>query len=83
MKTNIEERNIEQSGNFAESQFTIKASRKAFKILSDSLYSDKIKAIIRELSCNAYDAHVDAKNLDTPFDIHLPSVLEPIFYIRD
>lgn len=83
MKTNIEERNIEQSGNFAESQFTIKASRKAFKILSDSLYSDKIKAIIRELSCNAYDAHVDANNLDTPFDIHLPSTLEPIFYIRD
>lgn len=83
MKTNIAERNIEQSGNFSESQFTIKASRKAFKILSDSLYSDKIKAIIRELSCNAYDAHVDANNLDTPFDIHLPSRLNPSFYIRD
>ena len=64
-------------------QYSIKASAKAFKILSDGLYSDKVKAPIRELSTNAYDAHVANGNADSPFDVHLPSVAEPWFAIRD
>ena len=64
-------------------QYSIKASAKAFKILSDGLYSDKIAAPIRELSTNAYDAHVAKGNTNTPFDVHLPSVAEPWFSIRD
>ena len=64
-------------------QYSIKASAKAFKILSDGLYSDKIAAPIRELSTNAYDAHVAQGNTNTPFDVHLPSVAEPWFSIRD
>ena len=64
-------------------QYSIKASAKAFKILSDGLYSDKIAAPIRELSTNAYDAHVAKGNINTPFDVHLPSVAEPWFSIRD
>ena len=64
-------------------QYSIKASAKAFKILSDGLYSDKIAAPIRELSTNAYDAHVAKGNINTPFDVHLPSVAEPWFAIRD
>lgn len=64
-------------------QYSIKASAKAFKILSDGLYSDKIAAPIRELSTNAYDAHVAKGNTHTPFDVHLPSVAEPWLAIRD
>ena len=64
-------------------QYSIKASAKAFKILSDGLYSNKVTAPIRELSTNAYDAHVAKGNADTPFDVHLPSVAEPWFAIRD
>ena len=64
-------------------QYSIKASAKAFKILSDGLYSDKLAAPIRELSTNAYDAHVAKGNINTPFDVHLPSVAEPWFSIRD
>ena len=64
-------------------QYSIKASAKAFKILSDGLYSDKLAAPIRELSTNAYDAHVAKGNIHTPFDVHLPSVAEPWFSIRD
>lgn len=65
------------------STFRIKASAKAFSILSSGLYSDKILAIVRELSTNAYDSHVAANNVTTPFDVHLPSVLDPNFKIRD
>jgi hypothetical protein len=64
-------------------EFRIRNSAKAFNILSSGLYANKIRAIIRELSCNAVDSHVAAGNKDTPFDVHLPNSLEPWFSIRD
>lgn len=63
-------------------QFTITANGRAFKILSDGLYSDKIRAIIRELSCNARDSHVAAGNA-APWSIHLPNMDEPWFSVED
>ena len=67
----------------AAGEFRIRNSSKAFKILSDGLYSNKIRAVIRELSCNALDSHVAAGKKSTPFDVHLPSVFEPWFAVRD
>ncbi len=64
-------------------EFRIRNSAKAFKILSDGLYANKIRAIIRELSCNAVDSHVAAGKADVPFSVHLPNQLEPWFSIRD
>lgn len=64
-------------------EFRIRNSSKAFSILSSGLYANKIRAIIRELSTNAYDSHVAAGRGTTPFDVHLPSTLEPWFSIRD
>lgn len=65
------------------STFKIKASSKAFQILSASLYSNKLGSMIRELSTNAYDAHVMNNKQDVPFHITLPNSLEPTFNIRD
>jgi hypothetical protein len=64
-------------------EFRIRNSAKAFSILSSGLYANKIRAIIREYSCNAVDSHVEAGRADTPFDIHLPNSLEPWFAVRD
>ena len=64
-------------------EFRIRNSAKAFNILSSGLYANKIRAIIRELSCNAVDSHAAAGNKETPFDIHLPNTLEPWFSVRD
>jgi hypothetical protein len=70
--------------NVAEiGEFRIRNSAKAFSILSSGLYANKVRAIIRELSCNAVDSHVAAGKADTPFDVHLPNALEPHFAIRD
>ena len=74
---------IERSDSFPEKTFQIEASAKAFRILFDGLYSDKHTAIMRELGCNAYDAHVMDGRPDFPFDVHLPSTLEPFYSIRD
>lgn len=38
-----------------------------FSILSDKLYENKIQSIVRELSCNAVDAHVAAGTPDKPY----------------
>lgn len=75
--------NVQRSGKFEETQFKIKASSKAFDILSSKLYSDPQLAIIRELSTNAWDAHVEAGNEDKPFEVHLPNRMEAYFFIRD
>jgi len=83
MKLHAGTNNVEKSGNFEESKFSIEASSKAFFILSDGLYSNKILAVVRELSTNAYDSHVEAGKADVPFDVHLPTPLKPTFFIRD
>jgi len=83
MKTTAKTNEVTRSGVTQEGSFQIKATGKAFKILSDGLYSDKILAVIRELSCNAYDAHVAAGNPEVPFEVHLPNELEPFFSVKD
>lgn len=62
--------------------FSIAASGKAFKGLLDGIYSRKIEAAIRELATNAFDSHKAASSI-APFEVHLPTMLEPTFYIRD
>jgi hypothetical protein len=64
-------------------EFRIRNSAKAFSILSSGLYANKIRAVVRELSCNAVDSHVAAGRATHPFDVHLPNALEPHFSIRD
>lgn len=69
-------------GNVSGESFKIEQSATTFAVLSQSLYKEPIKAILRELSTNAVDAHTMAKHAK-PFDIHLPTVMNPSFYIRD
>lgn len=82
MKLHENTRDVHVSGT-TQSDFQIANSPKAFRILSDNIYSDKVKAIIREVSTNAYDSHVDAGNSETPFDVHIPDHIEPWFSVRD
>lgn len=81
----VEEKSqIIKGGSFGkEVDLRIKASPKAFKILSDGLYSDKILAVVRELSTNAYDAHVEAGIGDKPFEVTLPNSFNPNLIVRD
>ncbi len=83
MKLAVEVNEVVLSNVGTTGEFKIRNSAKAFKILSDGLYSNKIKAIIRELSCNALDSHVAAGKATVPFEVHLPTLLEPWFAVRD
>lgn len=50
-------------------------------LLTD-LYSDPEAAIIREISTNAADAHVEAGQI-RPIEVSTPSALSPFFRVRD
>jgi hypothetical protein len=83
MKLHADTKQVSRGGTQAETQFTIKATSKAFSILSSSLYSDKILAPVRELCCNAFDAHVAAGKTDVPIEVKLPNSLDPTFHVKD
>ncbi len=83
MKVETKVGNVFMSEGLEVVKARIKINRQSFKILYGDLYSDKIRAVIRELSTNAHDSHVFAGKSDVPFEIHLPNELEPFFYVRD
>ena len=77
----ISHENIQSS--IAGTDFKIKASAKAFKILSNNLYRDKPLAICRELICNAIDSHIAAGKADVPVEVTVPSSVNPNFIVED
>lgn len=56
---------------------------KMFDIVINKLYSDKPRAIVRELWSNAYDSHIAAGIPNEPFECQLPTVFDPTFRVRD
>ena len=73
---------VHSAGINSANRFSIAQTSKMFKILSDSLYSDKIMAVIRELATNAHDSHVSSGN-PNPFLVKLPTAASPNFSVRD
>lgn len=82
MKLNTPD-NVLLTSNTQRQGFTIEASAKAFDVLSSKMYEEPILAIVRELSCNAYDSHVEAGKADVPFRVHLPTTFEPWLELQD
>lgn len=74
---------VESANTGASSGFTFAAGAKAFRIFIDGIYSDKIRAIVRELMTNAYDAHLAVGTIDKPFNVYLPTLINPTFGVRD
>jgi len=82
---------LRSSGAIGEqSEFKIVGNAKIFKMLSNMIYKDKVGSIVRELTCNATDSHIEAGRVlnekhkpTTPVWIHLPNALEPWFSVRD
>jgi len=83
VKLNTSTFEAQGSGFEKVSDFRMAMNEKAARVLSDTLYTDKYGAIIRELSCNAFDAHLDAGKADIPFRIDLPDAFNPQLVIRD
>lgn len=78
-------RELSSHGVIKTFQFGISAADEShiMSLLRDNIYSDKILAFIREYCTNAADAHVESGQKDRPFDVHIPTFLEPFFSVRD
>jgi HSP90 family molecular chaperone len=62
--------------------FSVEMNSTLFDMLSSKVYTDKVLAVIREWSTNAIDACIEA-NKPIKYQIHLPTMLETFFSIRD
>jgi len=88
MKLAVAPQDVQFSEDFEQRDVAVGDMSWILDLLADKIYTHKERAVIRELSCNAHDSHVRALELgtlkeDRPFDVHLPTSLEPWFLIRD
>ncbi len=84
MKVAFAESNVKGSQGIEETtSYRIAATPHAYKILSSGLYSDKVRAVLREIGCNAQDAHIAAGTPDRPIRVKLANSLDDQFYIQD
>jgi len=85
MKPSDDQRAIHSSGSTASASFGIshKDTPHIMGLLREGIYSDKILAVLREYSSNAWDSHREAGIADRPIEIHVPTYDEPLFTVRD
>lgn len=74
---------LESRGVNSSSVYKFSRTPHMFRMLSSGLYSDKIGAVLREIGCNAYDAHVRLNKKDIPFEVKLPTALDKSFWVKD
>ena len=70
-------------GTQESGSFSIEMNEHMAELLSAHTYTDKVAAPIRELCSNARDAHRMNGNEAKPFFVHVPTVFEPHFAVRD
>lgn len=77
---------IEKEPGFAinteQAKFTLAENSALFDILCNKIYSNKVRAVIRELTCNAIDSHIEAGQTRR-VEIKLPQRSGDEFYIQD
>lgn len=83
MKLEMAPQDVVVNGQFETSNFTIGDIGFVVDLLADRIYTNKPLAVVREYCCNAHDSHVMAGTTDKPFNVHLPTMLEPWFSVRD
>lgn len=71
---------IEESSKFG---ISIEDEGALISLLRDTIYTDKVKAVLREYSANAWDAHVELDKADVPIKVTLPTAQDPTLFIQD
>lgn len=74
---------VERGGNVPEESFGIGNLGRILVVLRSKMYSNPIRSICREISCNARDAHREVGTPEKPIQIHLPNVLDSHFKVKD
>ncbi|MFY0656194.1 MAG: ATP-binding protein [Neptunomonas phycophila] len=81
--TKVKDYNTGIANNLGGDAYEIEADAEFFNHLSKRIYTDSMLAIVRELTCNAWDSHVEAGTADIPVIIQCPNKLQPVFKVVD
>lgn len=78
-------RQVTSSGVTAKATFGIsqRSAAHIMTILRDTLYTDKVLAVLREYASNAWDSHRQSGIPDKPIKVTLPTFMLPTLIIRD
>ncbi len=85
MIPNVRDREMETAGASMVGAFGISLDDSAhiMTILRDTLYSDKIMAVLREYGANAWDAHRSIGKHEVPISVTIPTTADTTLTIRD
>ena len=85
MQPEVQTREVLSRGGGFTTSFGMQAENSAhiFGILRSQLYSNKVLAVLREYSANAWDEHRAAGIPDRPIKVVVPTELEPTLRVRD
>lgn len=78
----LQEKPVRQKTNIKGTTFSIEMNGMIFDILINKGYADKITSVVREIGCNANDAHKEIGNPE-PFIVKTPNLNKGTFLIRD
>lgn len=78
-------REVLAQGVVAEATFGISEEDEAhiMALIRDTIYSDKVLAVLREYSSNAWDEHQECGLENLPISITMPTHMKPTLTIRD
>jgi hypothetical protein len=82
MRVQLDNGSVTSNLTSGQTAFTIQANAQAFAALYTNIYTNKPMAVVREIMCNARDAHLVAGQT-RPIEIHTPNTLQPSLDIRD
>lgn len=85
MRSNSAPREVRSQGTEAVGTFGLSdgSAVHIMTILRDTLYTDRVLAVLREYTSNAWDAHREAGKSDLPIKVTLPTLMSPTLVIRD
>lgn len=83
MKLQFAKTTIETSEAFVEETFGIGDEAVIMELLRSKMYSNPIRTIVQEVCSNARDAHREVGRTTVPFEIKLPTTIDPEFHVRD
>lgn len=77
--------NVQRHGDFGGQKIAMGIDENSLahimSVLTD-LYSNTVRAVVREYSTNARDSHIDA-GTTRPIEVTLPTAMSPFFKVRD
>lgn len=82
MKLSTEENKTQVIGKVTRTEFAVSNMPVAMRVLTQNIYSNPVRTVIREICCNAADAHKQI-GLEKPIRVKIPTYESTTFVVED